>query len=50
MEEVAFDVGGHREAPPGLRIWCGVTVDNKDLIDLLPWLKWAFDTVKLDFE
>ena len=45
-EEVAYDIGGHREAPPGLRIWCGATVENQDLTDLLPWLKWAFDTVK----
>ena len=44
------DVGGHREAPPGLRIWCGATVESKDLLDLLPWLKWAFDTVKRSFK
>ena len=48
-EEVAYDVGGHREAPPGLRIWCGATVENKDLSDLLPWLKWSFDTVTQTF-
>ena len=49
-EDVAYDIGGHREAPPGLRIWCGPTVENKDLLDLLPWLKWAFDTVKCVYE
>lgn len=49
IEKVAYDVGGHREAPPGLRIWCGATIENKDLLDLLPWLKWAFDTVNQSF-
>ena len=49
-EEVAYDIGAHREAPPGLRIWCGATVENKDLLDLLPWLKWAFDTVESSFK
>ena len=49
IEEVAYDVSGHREAPPGLRIWCGATIENKDLSDLLPWLKWAFDSVNLTF-
>ena len=49
IEEVAYDVGSHREAPPGLRIWCGATIENKDLLDLLPWLKWAFDAVKFNF-
>ena len=48
-EEVAYDIGGHREAPPGLRVWCGATIENKDLLRLLPWLKWAFDTVKCTF-
>jgi phosphoserine aminotransferase len=50
FEEVAYDIGAHREAPPGLRIWCGATVENKDLLDLLPWLKWAFDTVESSFK
>jgi phosphoserine aminotransferase len=49
-EEVAYDIGAHREAPPGLRIWCGATVEKKDLLDLLPWLKWAFDTVESSFK
>ncbi|MDG2473792.1 MAG: phosphoserine transaminase [Paracoccaceae bacterium] len=49
-EDVAYDVSGHREAPPGLRIWCGVTIENKDLCDLLPWLKWAFESSKIALE
>ncbi len=49
-EGVALDVGGYRDAPPGLRIWCGATVETSDLDALTPWLDWAFASVVADLE
>jgi phosphoserine aminotransferase len=47
-EGAAYDVGGHANAPPGLRIWCGATVDSSDIEALTPWLDWAGQQIRAD--
>ena len=49
-EGVAFDIKNYKKAPPGLRIWCGATVEKEDIELLMPWLKWAFDSAMISME
>ena len=45
-EDVAYDFASYRDAPPGIRIWGGATVDSQDTAALLPWIDWAFQEIK----
>jgi len=50
QEGVAYDINGYRDAPPGLRLWAGATVETADMAALLPWLDWAFAQLKQELQ
>jgi phosphoserine aminotransferase len=50
QEGVAYDINGYRDAPPGLRLWAGATVETADMASLLPWLDWAYARLKQELQ
>lgn len=49
-EHAGYDLASYRDAPPGLRIWGGATVDAEDIEALLPWLDWAYESVSMEYD
>jgi phosphoserine aminotransferase len=45
-EKVAYDIAAYRDAPLGLRVWCGATVEKADIQTLCEWIEWAYNSVK----
>jgi len=47
-EGVAYDVGSYRDAPPGLRVWCGATIESDDVHALVAWFDWVYANCRAD--
>jgi phosphoserine aminotransferase len=49
QENIAYDIGSYRDAPPGLRIWCGGTIEVDDIKALTPWIEWALSEISIEY-